>query len=40
MWDGINENLDPTMAAVAMLLVVFTVGLLWLDGFLRRKRAA
>ncbi len=38
MWDGINENLDPTMAAVAMLLVAFTILLLWLDGALRRRR--
>jgi putative spermidine/putrescine transport system permease protein len=38
IWDGINENLDPTMAAVAVLLVVFTVLLLWADGELRRRR--
>jgi putative spermidine/putrescine transport system permease protein len=39
IWDGINENLDPAMAAVAVLLVVFTTGLLLLDLMLRRRRA-
>ncbi|WP_235961488.1 ABC transporter permease [Falsiroseomonas selenitidurans] len=39
IWDGINENLDPAMAAVAVLLVVFTTGLLLLDLALRRRRA-
>ncbi|MBK0328095.1 ABC transporter permease [Rhodobacteraceae bacterium F11138] len=28
MWDGINENLDPTMAAVASVLILVTLGLL------------
>ncbi|MFD1910662.1 ABC transporter permease [Halodurantibacterium flavum] len=28
MWDGINEALDPTMAAVAAILVIVTVALL------------
>jgi putative spermidine/putrescine transport system permease protein len=28
IWDGINEHLDPTMAAVATLLIVLTVALL------------
>ena len=40
IWDGINENLDPAMAAVAVLLVVFTTALLLLDLLLRRRRAA
>ncbi|MCO6417060.1 ABC transporter permease [Siccirubricoccus sp. KC 17139] len=39
IWDGINENLDPTMAAVAVLLIVFTVLLLALDGALRTRRS-
>lgn len=39
IWDGINENLDPAMAAVAVLLVVFTTALLLLDLALRRRRA-
>ncbi|MXP64499.1 ABC transporter permease [Roseomonas sp. M0104] len=38
IWDGINENLDPTMAAVAVLLVVATVLLLLMDLTLRRRR--
>jgi putative spermidine/putrescine transport system permease protein len=40
IWDGINENLDPSMAAVAVLLIVFTVLLLALDMTLRRRREA
>ncbi len=39
IWDGINENLDPTMAAVAVLLIAFTVLLLIADGALRRRRS-
>ena len=39
IWDGINENLDPAMAAVAVLLVGMTVLLLLLDLALRRQRA-
>jgi len=38
IWDGINENLDPSMAAVAVLLILFTVILLGLDLALRRRR--
>ncbi len=38
IWDGINENLDPTMAAVAVLLIGFTVLLLALDGAVRARR--
>ncbi|MGG5808312.1 ABC transporter permease [Falsiroseomonas sp. CW058] len=38
IWDGINENLDPAMAAVAVLLVLFTTLLLLLDLTLRRRR--
>lgn len=38
IWDGINENLDPAMAAVAVLLVGMTVLLLLLDLALRRRR--
>jgi putative spermidine/putrescine transport system permease protein len=39
IWDGINENLDPSMAAVAVLLVGMTVLLLVLDLTLRKQRA-
>lgn len=38
IWDGINENLDPAMAAVAVLLILFTSALLLLDLTLRRRR--
>lgn len=38
IWDGINENLDPAMAAVAVLLVLFTTLLLLLDLTLRGRR--
>jgi putative spermidine/putrescine transport system permease protein len=38
IWDGINENLDPSMAAVAVLLILFTVVLLGLDLALRQRR--
>ncbi len=37
IWDGINENLDPAMAAVAVLLVGFTLLLLVVDMALRRR---
>ena len=38
IWDGINENQDPIMAAVAMLLIVFTTLLLVVDLAVRRRR--
>lgn len=38
IWDGINENLDPAMAAVAVLLILLTVLLLLLDLAVRRRR--
>lgn len=37
IWDGINENLDPAMAAVAVLLIGFTLLLLLADRALRRR---
>ena len=37
IWDGINENLDPTMAAVAVLLIAATLILLATDMALRRR---
>jgi putative spermidine/putrescine transport system permease protein len=37
IWDGINENLDPTMAAVAVMLILFTLVLLLADMALRRR---
>lgn len=38
IWDGINENQDPIMAAVAVLLIGFTTLLLVVDMALRRRR--
>jgi len=38
IWDGINENLDPAMAAVAVLLIGLTLLLLLADLALRRGR--
>ena len=40
IWDGINENLDPAMAAVAVLLILFTLLLLLADRALRRRSEA
>ncbi len=37
IWDGINENLDPAMAAVAVLLILFTLLLLLADRAIRRR---
>jgi putative spermidine/putrescine transport system permease protein len=37
IWDGINDKLDPTMAAVATILFVLTTLLLLLDLTLRRQ---
>ncbi|MFO1161701.1 MAG: ABC transporter permease [Reyranellaceae bacterium] len=39
IWDGINEHLDPTMAAVAVILVLLTVVLLTVDLRVRRKES-
>ena len=39
MWDGINEHLDPTMAAVAVVLVIVSTSLLLLDLKVRASRA-
>jgi putative spermidine/putrescine transport system permease protein len=39
MWDGINEHLDPTMAAVAAVLILITVSLLFIDIAIRARRA-
>ena len=39
IWDGINDNIDPTMAAVAVVLILVTVALLALDLALRGRRS-
>lgn len=38
IWDGINEHLDPTMAAVATIMIVLTAVLLVVDLKVRRKK--
>jgi putative spermidine/putrescine transport system permease protein len=38
IWDGINEHLDPTMAAVAALLICVTALLLGAEMWLRARR--
>jgi putative spermidine/putrescine transport system permease protein len=38
MWDGIQDKLDPALAAVAVLLVLLSAALLFLDLWLRRRR--
>lgn len=38
MWDGINENLDPVMAAAACVMIALSLLLLSADLLLRRKR--
>lgn len=39
MWDGINDKLDPSLAAVAVLLIVLSAVLLALDMRMRRRAA-
>lgn len=39
-WDGIQENLDPTMAAAAVCLSLLTIGLLLLNMRLTRNSRA
>lgn len=38
IWDGINEHLDPTMAAVATIMIVLTAVLLVVDLKMRRRK--
>lgn len=38
MWDGIQDKLDPALAAVAVLLVILSAALLLLDLWLRARR--
>lgn len=39
IWDGINESLDPTIAAVAAVLILTTVSLLFIDIAIRQRRS-
>jgi putative spermidine/putrescine transport system permease protein len=40
MWADINENLDPVIAAVAVMLIFVTLGLLLSELALRGRRSA
>ncbi|HXJ84844.1 MAG TPA: ABC transporter permease [Candidatus Methylomirabilis sp.] len=40
MWDGINEAVDPTIAAVATVLVLVTLTVLLVQRWLARRAAA
>jgi putative spermidine/putrescine transport system permease protein len=39
IWDGIENHLDPTIAAVATLLIIVTLALLLLELWSRQRRA-
>jgi putative spermidine/putrescine transport system permease protein len=38
MWNGIRENVNPTLLAVAVVLTVVSIALIGLTGWLRRSR--
>lgn len=38
IWNGINENVDPTIAAVATMLIVFSLVLMLAEAAVRRRR--
>ncbi|MEM7742691.1 MAG: ABC transporter permease [Pseudomonadota bacterium] len=40
IWNGIQDHLDPTIAAVATMLMVMTLGLLLIDLWIKRRRRA
>ncbi|MEO0957537.1 MAG: ABC transporter permease [Pseudomonadota bacterium] len=40
IWNGIQDHLDPTIAAVATMLMVLTLALLLLDLWAKRRRRA
>ncbi len=40
MWDGINDDLDPSIAAVAVLLMLLTLLLLGVERLLRGRAAS
>src|SRR5262249_12095513 len=40
IWDSINESLDPTIAAIAAMLVLITVALLFVDIIIRNRRTS
>jgi putative spermidine/putrescine transport system permease protein len=38
MWDGINENVDPTIAAVATLMILITFICLCVERLLAHRK--
>ena len=38
IWNGIQDHLDPTIAAIATMLIVVTLALLLAELWLRRRR--
>ena len=40
IWNGIQDHLDPTIAAVATMLMVLTLALLVVDLWIKRRRRA
>jgi putative spermidine/putrescine transport system permease protein len=39
IWDGIQDRIDPTIASVAVILILITFVLLLIDVFWRQRRA-
>ena len=39
IWDGLQDRIDPTIAAVSVVLIVATLLLLLADAWIRRRRA-
>ena len=39
IWDGLQDRIDPTIASVAVTLILVTLGLLLVDMMLRHQRA-
>jgi putative spermidine/putrescine transport system permease protein len=39
IWDGLQDRIDPTIAAVSVILIAVTLLLLVADAWLRRHRA-
>jgi putative spermidine/putrescine transport system permease protein len=37
MWDGIRYEIDPTVSAVSMLIVIFTSALVLTAGYISRR---
>ena len=39
IWDGLQDRIDPTIAAVSVILIAATLLLLAVDAWLRRRRS-